>query len=119
RASGRRAGAGQGAACGHALSMARASLKAPLFVLAFALFWALTPASAPVGEAATVLATARALAFTGTLDVAPLGDETKLPHTVVHAGRRRATGNLGAALVLVPAQLLARATLSIDPQARI
>jgi hypothetical protein len=99
--------------------MARTSLKAPLFGLAFAIFWALTPASSPVGEAHTVRATARALAFGGTLDVAALGDGDSLPHTVVHAGRRRATGDLGAALVLVPAELLARATVTIDRAGRI
>lgn len=94
-------------------------VRLPLFVLVFALLTMLAPAAPLGGLARTVASTARALAATGTLDVAPYGDGATLPSTVVRDGRRRATTALGAALALVPAEALALATRTIDPQARI
>ena len=92
-------------------------LRLPLFLLLFALFMMLAPAAPLAGIARTVAFGARALAATGTLDVAPWGDGTSLPSTVVHAGRRRATTALGATLVLVPAEALTMAARIIDPAA--
>jgi hypothetical protein len=94
-------------------------VRLPLFALSFALFLILAPAAAPAGIARTVAVSARALVLGGTLDVAPFGDGAALPSTVVHAGRRRATTALGAALALVPAEALAAATRGVDPAARI
>ena len=94
-------------------------VRLPLFVLLFALFAMLAPAAPLAGIARTVAFSARALAVTGTLDVAPYGDGASLPSTVVHAGRRRATTALGATLALVPAEAMGLATRTIDPAARI
>ena len=94
-------------------------VRLPLFALVFALFTIVAPQAPLAGIARTVAFTARALVAGGTLDVAPYGDGTTLPSTVVHGGRRRATTALGAALVLVPAEALSAATRTIDPAARI
>jgi hypothetical protein len=94
-------------------------VRLPLFALLFALFSLLAPAAPLAGIARTVAFSARALVAGGTLDVAPYGDSASLPSTVAHAGRRRATTALGAALALVPAEALAAATRTIDPRARI
>ena len=91
--------------------------RLPLFLLLLALFLLLAPAAPLAGIARTVASGARALAATGTLDVAPYGDGASLPSTVVHAGRRRATTALGATLVLVPAEALTLALRTIDPAA--
>jgi len=93
--------------------------RGPLFALFFSIFLILAPAAPPAGIGRTVAVTARALVTTGTLDVAAWGDVTSLPSTVVHAGRRRATTALGAALLLAPATALGLALHSIDPGARI
>jgi hypothetical protein len=90
-------------------------LRLPLFLLLFALFMLLAPAAPLAGIARTVASSARALAATGTLDVAPWGDGASLPSTVVHAGRRRAVTALGATLALVPAEALGLALRVADP----
>ena len=92
-------------------------VRLPLFVLVFAIFTMLAPAAPLAGIARTVSLSARALVATGTLDVAPFADSDTLPSTVVHAGRRRPTTALGAALALVPAAALAAATRTVDPAA--
>ena len=94
-------------------------VRLPLFVLVFAILTMVAPAAPLAGIARTAVSTARALVATGTLDVAPYGDAVTLPSTVVRDGRRRATTALGAALALVPAEALAVATRTLDPQARI
>ena len=94
-------------------------MRTALFTLLLALFLALAPAAAPAGHARTVTATAQAIVQTGTLDVAPWGNGTTLPGTVVRDGRRRATGGLGAALALVPAEALGRAVAAYDPAGRV
>ncbi|MDB4969589.1 MAG: hypothetical protein JWN44_5278 [Myxococcales bacterium] len=94
-------------------------MRAALFVLTWAMFMLLAPAAPLVGVSRTVATTARALVENGTLDVAGRGDAVSLPSTVVHDGRRRAETALGAALLLVPAEAMARAFAGVDPQLRL
>lgn len=94
-------------------------MKLPLFALLFAVFCALAPAAPPAGAERTALATARALVWSGTLDVASQGDRVSLPGTYVHHGRLRAGGGLGAALALVPSAALGRALERVDVAGRV
>jgi hypothetical protein len=94
----------------------RARGSPALFALLFCVGWGLAARRSPVGDARSIVATARALASSATLDVAQFPDGNELPSTIAHEGRRRATSNLGAALTLLPAELLARAFEKRDPE---
>lgn len=80
--------------------------RAALFVLVLALLALIAPREPWSGEARALATTARALAASGTLDVAPMAAEGAIAGTRVHEGRRYRSGPPAAALVLVPAEAL-------------